>query len=129
MARGVAWAEASGRAPDGSWMELRLHHRPSDLCMSAVTLAELRYGADRRRSRKLHGLIDVFASTVGVVPFDQDAAAAFGRVGATMAQRGSPIGQIDTSIAGHALSLGLILVTNNTKHLARVRGLRIENWV
>src|SRR4051794_17406662 len=30
LARGVAWAEASGRAADGAWLELRLHHRPAD---------------------------------------------------------------------------------------------------
>jgi len=41
--------------------------RPSDLGISAITLAELRYGADRKGSRKLHGLIDTFASAVEVV--------------------------------------------------------------
>lgn len=52
--------------------------RPSALCTSAITLAELRYGADRKGSRKLHGLIDTFAAAVEVVPFDEDAAAEFG---------------------------------------------------
>ena len=32
--------------------------------MSAITLAELRFGADRKGSRKSHGLIDVFASAI-----------------------------------------------------------------
>ena len=39
IARGVAWAEASGRAADGAWMELRLHHRPSDRRLQAGLLA------------------------------------------------------------------------------------------
>lgn len=39
LARGVAWAEASGRAPDGSWLELRLHHRPSERRLQAGLLA------------------------------------------------------------------------------------------
>jgi hypothetical protein len=39
LARGVAWVEASGRAPDGSWMELRLHHRPSERRVQAGLLA------------------------------------------------------------------------------------------
>ena len=39
LARGVAWAEASGRAPDGAWMELRLHHRPSEHRIQAGLLA------------------------------------------------------------------------------------------
>lgn len=39
IARGVAWAEASGRAADGAWLELRLHHRPSDRRLQAGLLA------------------------------------------------------------------------------------------
>jgi hypothetical protein len=39
VARGVAWAEASGRAADGAWLELRLHHRPSERRLQAGLLA------------------------------------------------------------------------------------------
>src|SRR5437763_8699151 len=41
IARGVAWAEASGRAADGAWLELRLHHRPTERRMQAGLLAYL----------------------------------------------------------------------------------------
>ena len=51
--------------------------RPSETCMSAITLAELRFGADRKGSRKLHGLIDVLAAAIEVAPFDESAAAEF----------------------------------------------------
>jgi len=39
IARGVAWAEASGRAADGAWLELRLHHRPAEHRLQAGLLA------------------------------------------------------------------------------------------
>ena len=39
QARGVAWAEASGRGPDGAWLELRVHHRPADRRLDAGLLA------------------------------------------------------------------------------------------
>jgi hypothetical protein len=39
LARGVAWAEASGRAADGAWLELRLHHRPAEHRLQAGLLA------------------------------------------------------------------------------------------
>ncbi len=39
LARGVAWAEASGRGPDGAWLELRVHHRPSERRLDAGLLA------------------------------------------------------------------------------------------
>jgi tRNA(fMet)-specific endonuclease VapC len=106
-----------------------LSHRPSDICISSVTLAELRYGADMRRSRRLHGLIDTFVEAIVVRPFDQTAADRFGTVATSLARQGVPIGQFDTLIAAHALATKLTLVTNNTKHFSRVVGLTTENWI
>jgi tRNA(fMet)-specific endonuclease VapC len=106
-----------------------LDHRPSEICISSVTLAELRYGADMRRSRKLHGLIDAFIEAIGVRSFDQTAADRFGTVATALARQGVPIGEFDTLIAAHALATRLTLVTNNTKHFSRVVGLTTENWI
>lgn len=106
-----------------------LGHRPSELCISSITLAELRFGAEARRSRKLHGLVDTFVSSMAVVPFDQAAADRFAPVAAALARRGEPIGTFDTLIAAHAVSLGLTLVTNNARHFQRVKELKTENWV
>jgi tRNA(fMet)-specific endonuclease VapC len=106
-----------------------LGHRPSEICMSSLTLAELRYGADLRRSRKLHRLIDTFAQSVAVADFDRIAAERFGGLGALLARRGTPIGTVDTLIAAQALALNLTLVTNNEKHFTRVPGLKIETWL
>ncbi len=105
-----------------------LKHRPSNIRISSVTLGELRYGATRKRSRKLHRLIDTFIAAISVLPFDQDAGDRFGTVAASLAARGSPIGGFDTLIAAHALAADLTLVTNNTKHFKRVSGLRTDNW-
>jgi len=102
-------------------------HTPSAVCLSAISLSELRFGADKCRSKRLHGLIDTFIDTIEVLPFDAVAAALFGRACASLAAKGT-IGTLDTLIAAHALSLNLILVTNNTKHFKQVRGLKTENW-
>ena len=101
---------------------------PSDICMSAITLAELRYGADRKGSRKLHGLIDTFAAAIEVVSFDEAAAAEFGRIGSILAERGTPIGEFDVLIAAHAVVLRCTLVTNNVRHFSKVPGLSVDNW-
>ena len=105
-----------------------LEHRPSELCISSITLAELRYGAETRRSRRLHRLIGTFVDAVAIMPFDQSAASRFATVAAALARRGEPIGTFDTLMAAHALSLRLTFVTNNTRHFARVTGLATENW-
>ncbi|MCH7564885.1 MAG: VapC toxin family PIN domain ribonuclease, partial [Gemmatimonadetes bacterium] len=52
----------------------------------------------------------------------------FGQIRAELARLGKPIGPYDLMIAGHARSLGLVLVTNNVKEFRRVSGLRVENW-
>jgi tRNA(fMet)-specific endonuclease VapC len=106
-----------------------LEHRPSQLCISSITLVELRFGAESRRSRRLHRLISTFVESVEVVAFDGRAADRFGAVAAALARRGVPIGTFDTLMAAHALSLGLTFVKNNTRHFARVTGLKTENWV
>jgi len=105
-----------------------LEHQPSELCVSSITVAELRFGASKRKSRRLHGLIDTFISSVKPVPFEQQAAATFGTVAANLARKGTPIGEFDTLIAAHAASLGIALVTHNTKHFEHVAGLRLANW-
>ena len=106
-----------------------LEHRPSELSISSITLAELRFGAEARQSRKLHRLISTFVESVEVLAFDQRAADRFAAVAASLARRGEPIGTFDTLMAAHALSLGLTFVTNNTHHFGRVVGLTTENWV
>jgi len=102
--------------------------RPSQICISVITLAELRFGADAKASRTLHRLVDAFVLPIEVMPFDQAAAGRFGIVAAALAKRGEPIGTFDTLIAAHALACRATLVTNNTKHFQRVTGLRLANW-
>ena len=105
-----------------------LEHAPSQICLSSISLAELRCGAEKRRSKRLHQLIDTFTKAVQVVLFDEASATVFGRVATALATKGAPIGTFDTLIAAHALSLNLTLVTNNTKHFQQVVGIKLQNW-
>ena len=113
----------------GGVAESMVQRKPSELCISALTLAELRYGASRRQSKRLHGLIDSFIVDVAVVPFDDTCATRYGLLASDLAAQGSPIGDFDTLIAAHAIALDLTLVTNNGKHFLRVPELRVENWL
>jgi tRNA(fMet)-specific endonuclease VapC len=105
-----------------------LEHAPSEICISALCLSELRFGAERRASKRLHRLLDTFTLHVAVVPFDAAAATMFGRLCARLEAQGRPIGSFDTLIAAHAMALNVVLVTNNTKHFGRVHGLKTANW-
>ncbi|MCP5214238.1 MAG: tRNA(fMet)-specific endonuclease VapC [Pseudomonadales bacterium] len=100
------------------------------MAISAITLGELIYGAEKSAQPE-RNLADVeaFAARLEVLAFDETAAAHFGQLRAELAKAGKPIGPYDQMIAGHARSLGLILVTNNMNEFKRVPGLRIVNWV
>jgi tRNA(fMet)-specific endonuclease VapC len=106
-----------------------LEHPPSEVCISAITLAELNFGAQAKRSPKIRRAIRRFTQDIAVVPFDEASAERFGGVAAALAARGQPIGLYDTLVAAQALSRGLTVVTNNTRHFSRVPGLAVENWV
>ena len=96
---------------------------------SSVSLYELRFGASRSRvSRNDHAAVDELTSVVDFVDFDVEAARHAGEIRAELAAVGTPIGPYDVMIAGHARSLGLVLVTRNAREFARVRGLVVERW-
>ncbi len=103
---------------------------PRHLCMSSITLAELRFGMERSRQRgSTKKNLDRVAGALTVAPFEEQAANAYGALRAQLQAAGKPIGPLDTLIAAHALSLGLILVTNNSREFKRVPGLRVEDWI
>jgi tRNA(fMet)-specific endonuclease VapC len=102
---------------------------PGDLCLSSIVVAELRYGADKSaKVRRNHKLLDVLTDEIPCRDFDIDAAAVYGKVRASLEKRGKPIGPNDMLIASHALSLGLVLVTDNVAEFKRVEGLKLQNW-
>lgn len=107
-----------------------LAHRASDFTVSAVTAAELTYGATKSRSRKRSlERLRVFRREIATSPFDDAAIEAYGAVRVDLERRGIPIGPLDTLIAAHAVSLDLLLITNNVKEFRRVKGLRCESWI
>jgi tRNA(fMet)-specific endonuclease VapC len=102
---------------------------PAEVAISSVTLAELQYGVEKSEARERNAkALDMFVVPMEVLPFDADAARAYGGVRADLERRGKPIGGMDLMIAAHALSARATLVTNNTREFTRVRGLLVENW-
>jgi len=102
---------------------------PSQIVLSAVTGAELAYGAAKsRRPGDARAAVDVLLGKFLLVGFDAPAIDAYGSLRADLERRGALIGPLDMLIAAHAVSLGSILVTNNVREFRRVTGLRIEDW-
>jgi len=106
-----------------------LSHDPEELCISAITYAELMHGVEKSMAMEQNRIaMSLFLSPITILQFDGHAAEEYGRIKAELEKKGTPIGPMDTLIAGHAKSRGLILVTNNTREFNRVVGLTVEDW-
>jgi len=102
---------------------------PSGLALCSVVKAELLYGAMKgsRLADNLAKLQRFFGRFVSL-PFDDSAAAAYGRIRAVLERSGLPIGPNDLLIASIAISHARTLVTHNLGEFGRVEGLNLEDW-
>ena len=100
------------------------------MAISSITLSELIYGAEKSQniSKNLEAIED-FISHMEVLSYDQKTSQAYGQIKAKLENNGEMIGENDIHIAAHAISQGLILVTNNLNEFRRVPHLSLENWV
>ena len=99
-----------------------------NLALSTISLAELRYGVQKKGSRRLMALVDLFLELVTVVDFDVAASECYAVIRTQLEKTGTPIGGNDMLIAAVAKSRGYTLVTNNVNHFGRINGLKIVNW-
>ena len=117
-------------ARDGSERVLdRLAEHDGQVLLSALSLAELQRGLSRdpataalRRER-----LAILLEAIPVIPFDATAAEAYGAI---IARCGWVRGRdYDRMIAGHALSTGSVLVTNNEADFHDIPGLTLVDWL
>jgi tRNA(fMet)-specific endonuclease VapC len=102
---------------------------PDALCISAVTLAELYYGAARHpKGEAIRKEIDDFTARLSIASWDETAADHYGTIRTVLEKKGTPIGAMDMLIAAHARSIKAVLVTNDLRHFTRVPGLKVEDW-
>ncbi|HEY9869160.1 MAG TPA: PIN domain-containing protein [Candidatus Obscuribacterales bacterium] len=109
----------------------RGHWKPAvDVLISAISVAELRYGATKsREAAKAQSTLDKFLAPFEILDFDYLCAATYGAVRAALESGSTPIGPLDTLIASQAVLNNLVLVTNNAREFKRVQGLKLENWI
>jgi len=101
-----------------------------DVGISSITLAELRFGVSKSAQRQQNqAALDQFLLPLDIAAFDELAADSYGDVRAELESNGTPIGPLDTLIAGHGLSLNVVLVTHNMREFRRITGLRIDDWL
>ena len=104
-----------------------------DLYLCTPVLAELHFGAERlhssHRKQFLHASITKLQTDVyrdRILPFDTEAAAVFGRIGAARERLGRRMQAIDAMIAAIAFSKGMRLATRDTDDFTGI-GLELIN--
>jgi len=108
-----------------------LQMEAGETVLSVITYGELVYGMVKQQSPPAPQAVEQleeFTSLIGVMPLPDEAGQKYGEIRANLETQGRTIGSNDLWIAAHALSMNLILVTNNEREFRRVSALKIENW-
>ena len=118
-------SETMRRAPNPAVIDWLDQQPRSDLYLCAPVVAELRYGIARLEgSVRKRGLLLLYEQIVTakfagrILPFDADAAEAYGELAAKLERGGRTIDVIDAMIAATALVNAATLATRNASHFA-----------
>jgi tRNA(fMet)-specific endonuclease VapC len=101
-----------------------------DICISSIVVSELYFGVEKSQMiEKNRRALALFLASLNIVNYDEKSSIEYGKIRSKLEKKGQVIGSLDMLIAAHAKSMGITLVTNNTKEFDRVDGLVVENWV
>lgn len=108
----------------------RLQKTPvGDVCISVMTKSELLYGVEISPRQRQDGLaLAAFLSFIETKDFPDCASSDYAQIRSYLKKAGTMIGSNDLFIAAHARSLGLTLVTHNTREFGRVPKLSVDDW-
>ncbi|HEX9687783.1 MAG TPA: type II toxin-antitoxin system VapC family toxin [Thermoanaerobaculia bacterium] len=104
-------------------------HGPEDFGISAITVAELWFGAAKSdRPRQTLSSVNAFLTPFEILPFGREAARDYAETRLQLERAGQPIGERDLLIAATAKARRLTVVTHNVREFSRVSGLQVEDW-
>jgi len=113
----------------GNVAEKLLHTAPRDIAIPSIVLYELEVGlAKSNDSKKRRKQLDDFIALITVLPMGIQEAKTAAKIRADLERKGTPIGAMDTLIAGVSVANKCTLVTHNSKEFLRVEGLTLADW-
>jgi tRNA(fMet)-specific endonuclease VapC len=99
------------------------------VAVSSITVGELLLGTHLAEdSGRELDKVEAFLRPIQVIPFGRDEAFHWAKLDAGLRKKGNRIETEDAIIAATAMALGLTLVTGNSKHFGRVKGLKTVDW-
>lgn len=120
----------SAHLRDASHVTARFLQHTGRLHISVLTLGELLSWTLRIKSAPKYqqALLKLLAD-VNVLDVDQAVAQKFGEIRARLLDQGTPVASMDLMIGATALVHGLVMVTHNVQHFARISGVLVEDWL
>ena len=109
-------------------IENLIKHENNEICISAISYAEIYYGLEKRASKRLFSELADILGKLSIINFDDSQAELYGKIRLEQEKKGQRIGDLDMLIAAAALSQNAILVSHNLKHFSKINGLKIEDW-
>lgn len=101
---------------------------PDNCFISEITLAELKFGVENSEKKdKNQKALDNFLSGINVLPIFH-ALDFYAREKTRLRKAGTPIDEFDLLIGATAVAHKLVMVTNNTDHFKRIKGISLEDW-
>jgi tRNA(fMet)-specific endonuclease VapC len=110
---------------------LKLENLPADcdVCLSAITEAEISYGLAKRPVKAEFRLaVERFLASIDVLAWDRKAAREYGAMRVRLEPSGRALANMDLMIAAHAASIGAVLVTCDKAFSRISESLPTANW-
>ena len=106
-------------------------HKPSELSISTITLAEIYYGIEKSpvKKKERRNKIERISSQLEIHPFDELAARKYSIIRAKLEKYGLVISERDLLIASIGMANKLVVVTHNINEFSRIEKLEVEDWV
>jgi len=111
------------------WLVSKIKNAGESNCfISEITIAELKYGAEKsERPKENNKVIDLFIPKFNVLPI-YTSLDIYAKEKARLKKAGKIVDDFDLLIAATAVSNEMTIVTNNVNHFARIKGIKIEDW-
>ena len=104
--------------------------KSEELFLSAVSVAEMEYGASKSQNREKNrqALLDFCTDFGNILDFTAEDTEAYGLIRAYLEKEGKPIGPYDMQIAAQAMTRNLTVITNNYEEFSRIPWIKVEDW-
>ena len=101
---------------------------PDNCFISEITLAELKFGVENSEKKEKNiKALNNFLTGVKVVPIFHSLDL-YAKEKARLRKAGTPIDDFDLLIGVTSVAHNLTIITNNTVHFKRIKGIVLEDW-